>query len=179
MEYPAGNNLLDIQLLIKLFSGCCREEDVWLLPYFGKLFYFVNRDVEQKLRILYEYHESNPTDYKTINIMTKYEHDLGITGTKHIGCRTLLRLHRALLFVIELMTAMCSGKFTLHTGFFNLRARFSNLGRITTFISIAQRNSATLNHGASLCTLKMRSGYRTEQQNFLVCQVRFVHSSYT
>ncbi|TPP39635.1 Glycolipid transfer protein domain-containing protein 1 [Fasciola gigantica] len=121
----SSNSSLDMRLLIELFSGCYRENDVFLkeycdaytevsklLSFFGRLFYFVNRDVEQKLCILYEYYSSTPVEYKTIKTMIKYEYEIGVTGVtknrQNIGCRTLLRLHRALLFVIELMTSICS-----------------------------------------------------------------------
>lgn len=85
-----------------------------LLSYFGKLFYFVNRDVQKKLCILYEYCSCNAVEYKTVKTMVKYEYDRGVTGSatnkQYIGCRTLLRLHRALLFVIELLSSVCCGK---------------------------------------------------------------------
>ncbi|KER28620.1 glycolipid transfer protein [Opisthorchis viverrini] len=116
---------MDIKKVSESFMACKKEDDVLLRPfcdaytevakllaYFGKLFYFVTRDVEHKLGILYEHHNREPQKYRSIRNMTAYEASRGITGDAHSGklngSRTLLRLNRALIFVIELMEALCT-----------------------------------------------------------------------
>ena len=86
------------------------EEINKFLGLLGNIFYFVISDVNEKINILNKYLEKEPDHYATLNTFLKYEqehnkfkqssHDL-----KHhpSGARTLLRLHRALIFVYKLL----------------------------------------------------------------------------
>ena len=71
---------------------------------FGTVFGFVVSDVSSKLSILREHRASNCSPhYITVQSMVDFEVDSGITKVKAklpSGSRTLLRLHRALEFII-------------------------------------------------------------------------------
>ena len=74
----------------------------------GTVFTFVTSDVRSKMHILEEHRSSSVGDsYKTVQSMLQYEkdNDITIVKNKHAnpsGARTLLRLHRALIFIIRL-----------------------------------------------------------------------------
>lgn len=71
----------------------------------GSVFYFVIADVDEKILILKEFNESNPKNYDTILKMVDYEKnvinafDANSPIAKTNGSRTVLRLHRALIFI--------------------------------------------------------------------------------
>lgn len=74
------------------------------LKTLGYVFSFVLADVVEKIGILREYRQSESgEEYKTIQSMIRYEveNNLTINEEQPSGCRTLLRLHRGLEFVIE------------------------------------------------------------------------------
>lgn len=123
MDSNTCASLFDINAVTQKFAACHVGEDILLseyccaytelvslLSYFGKLLYFVVRDVESKIQILNGLHNSAKVHYHTVITMANYEEESGIaTETKRRtedGCRTLLRLHRALLFIIELISAI-------------------------------------------------------------------------
>jgi len=79
----------------------------------GKMFSFITSDVHNKLATLQHYLASDVGDhYRTVDKMIEYEVANGITvepetsGRQPSGSRTLLRLHRALEFLILLFYEM-------------------------------------------------------------------------
>ncbi|XP_060914085.1 ceramide-1-phosphate transfer protein [Labrus mixtus] len=89
---------------------------VKFLNSLGSVFGFISKDAVNKIKILVGYLEGdNGSQYVTIQSMMKYELDSGLVDlTKRgnhpeSGCRTLLRLHRALrwleLFLERLRTS--------------------------------------------------------------------------
>nr|KAG5685685.1 hypothetical protein BaRGS_027195 [Batillaria attramentaria] len=77
-----------------------------LFKLFGTAFTFVTSDVVEKIGILRDYRKSEVgVHYQTIQTMVKYEVDNNLTNQKKkaSGCRTLLRLHRALEFISALL----------------------------------------------------------------------------
>ncbi|CAL8089649.1 unnamed protein product [Calicophoron daubneyi] len=123
MVNPTSGCDFDIKSISKAFSASRGNNDILLreycdayteiakfLTFFGKAFYFVNRDVEEKITILREHTKSDPNSYKSVKSMIKYESSVQGTAAsaRADGCRTLLRLHRALLFVIDLMYSVCA-----------------------------------------------------------------------
>ncbi|TNN12457.1 Ceramide-1-phosphate transfer protein isoform 4 [Schistosoma japonicum] len=82
-----------------------------LLMYFGNLFYFVTSDVSHKISELRALYAADTVNYKSVEQMVFYEEKqnehLPVKKWRCTGCRTLLRLHRALLFVIDLMLEVC------------------------------------------------------------------------
>ena len=73
----------------------------------GRLFGFVAADLESKITILEAYRTSDLKDkYETVQSMVTYEVSGGIadSGRRNpSGCRTLLRLQRALEFILQFM----------------------------------------------------------------------------
>lgn len=79
------------------------------------------RDVDQKLGILNDLRNSSkhPAEicqhFTTVKKMCSFEADqyentkLKPKVTATLGCRNLLRLHRALLFIIDLFERICNG----------------------------------------------------------------------
>lgn len=68
---------------------------------------FVQSDVKDKLSILTRYSQGTAHEhYQTVQGMVQYEVTNGITtvkGKPPSGCRTLLRLHRALAFIVRFL----------------------------------------------------------------------------
>ncbi len=74
------------------------------MDYLGAIFYFVTVDVKDKLVLLDSYIKQNPNDYKTIATMVQYEKKNNLYETLKLnGSRTILRLHRALLFIYKFL----------------------------------------------------------------------------
>ena len=59
-----------------------------------QVFKFVSNDVISKLAILRE--KEVHSNYRSVQCMITHEVNNSLTTTKNNGCRTLLRLHRAL-----------------------------------------------------------------------------------
>lgn len=73
------------------------------LGMMGTVFSFVASDVHSKLKILQTFRQSEKSShYEDVKSMAKYETENSVIKTEGNGCRTLLRLHRALLFIIKL-----------------------------------------------------------------------------
>ena len=75
----------------------------------GTVFGFVNSDVVEKIQILKDYRKSEKREeYVTIQSMIDYEVKTDTTNTKKraSGSRTLLRLHRALEFIVDFLRAI-------------------------------------------------------------------------
>ncbi|KAI3356957.1 hypothetical protein L3Q82_003600 [Scortum barcoo] len=97
------------------------RELVKFLNSLGSVFGFISKDAVNKIKILVAYLDGeNSSQYVTVQSMVKYELDNGLVDlTKRgnypeSGCRTLLRLHRALkwleLFLERLRTSSEDGK---------------------------------------------------------------------
>lgn len=73
----------------------------------GRMFAFVSNDLEEKIKILECHRQSEKGyHYETIQSMINYEMENDITSVKGqlpSGSRTLLRLHRALEFILMFM----------------------------------------------------------------------------
>lgn len=71
--------------------------------FLGTAFSFVSKDVHEKLKILEHYlHSDQKTSYQTVKSMITHETatcNLKVKGHPPNGCRTLLRLHRAMEFI--------------------------------------------------------------------------------
>jgi hypothetical protein len=84
----------------------------------GTVFEWAARDLTFKLLILKEHQRLDPINYQTIQSMIAYEIESGRILTKDTslfiqpgkplpnGCRTLLRLHRALAFISAFLSEM-------------------------------------------------------------------------
>ncbi|ELU09811.1 hypothetical protein CAPTEDRAFT_28209, partial [Capitella teleta] len=73
------------------------------LGMMGSVFSFVASDVNEKLKILRAFRQSDhKSHYETVESMVQYETDSKVIKDPGNGCRTLLRLHRALLFIMRL-----------------------------------------------------------------------------
>ena len=76
----------------------------------GRLFGFVAKDLEEKIGILETWQAcDNGENYNTVQSMIKYEVEYGLTtfkGRVPSGSRTLLRLQRALEFILRFIDEM-------------------------------------------------------------------------
>ncbi|TNN12458.1 Ceramide-1-phosphate transfer protein isoform 1 [Schistosoma japonicum] len=123
MGHPDGASLNLLDVFVK-FKACINGDSVLLpeyceaytevsklLMYFGNLFYFVTSDVSHKISELRALYAADTVNYKSVEQMVFYEEKqnehLPVKKWRCTGCRTLLRLHRALLFVIDLMLEVC------------------------------------------------------------------------
>lgn len=86
------------------------EEINKFLGLLGNIFYFVISDVNEKINIFKKYLEKEPENYATLNTFLTYEKDnkkfkQSSHDLKHhpSGARTLLRLHRALIFIYKFL----------------------------------------------------------------------------
>ncbi|XP_076472224.1 ceramide-1-phosphate transfer protein-like [Babylonia areolata] len=125
-DHGKSDSDFNAEKVLKLFQGCKGENDeavsieyycdayeelCKLFKVFGTVFGFVTSDVVEKIGILRDYHRSEVGEhFATIQSMVRYEVDNNLTVQKKkaSGCRTLLRLHRALEFIAELMTKIQS-----------------------------------------------------------------------
>jgi len=92
---------VDIRLYIQAY-----EEIVKIFAYLGSVFKFVSNDVTAKLAILRE--KETDSSYRSVQSMISHEIEHSLTNTKNNGCRTLLRLHRALAFISAFMKSLDS-----------------------------------------------------------------------
>uniref|UniRef100_A0A0K0EVT1 GLTP domain-containing protein n=1 Tax=Strongyloides venezuelensis TaxID=75913 RepID=A0A0K0EVT1_STRVS len=113
------NRSFDLSKVTKNFSECLKDEtDVFLQQYLdaykelnkvfhmlGKIFGFVESDVVSKLTILSTCLEKNPETYGAVMAMIQYE-CVGKPKPLDRGSRTLLRLHRALNFIIVFISGL-------------------------------------------------------------------------
>ncbi|CAH8581777.1 unnamed protein product [Schistosoma turkestanicum] len=118
--------ILNLFTVCNKFKACANDDNVLLpeyceaymevsklLAYFGNLFYFVSSDVNHKISELRDLYAADKINYRSVEQMVLYEEKqnehLPLKKRKCVGSRTLLRLHRALLFVIDLMKEVCIG----------------------------------------------------------------------
>lgn len=110
----------DLAAVCQAFSCCKRNDGEILLDKYveaykelmrffdllGSVFAFVTSDVQSKIKILQQYLISeNARHYGTVRSMINHEVTNNLTrvqGNPPSGSRTLLRLHRALKFIIRL-----------------------------------------------------------------------------
>ncbi|CAF1176881.1 unnamed protein product [Rotaria sordida] len=125
-------NKFDIKTLRDAFVNCVRSDDTLLLAEYvrayeelctfvcslGTIFEWATRDLSGKLMILREHLRLDPINYESIQSMIVYEIESGRIQSRdteifiqpgkplHNGCRTLLRLHRALAFLSAFLSQM-------------------------------------------------------------------------
>ncbi|XP_033126285.1 ceramide-1-phosphate transfer protein-like [Anneissia japonica] len=80
------------------------EELTRVFEHLGMVFSFITSDLKEKIRILNEHRKATPEHFKSVQTMVRFELDNNLTTIKNSagllsGSRTLLRLHRALLFI--------------------------------------------------------------------------------
>lgn len=101
-----GKSHVDLQTYILAY-----EEISKIFAVLGSVFKFVSTDVERKLSILRSKQQQQPQHYSTLSSMIRYETETNLTASdSNNGCRTLLRLHRALEFVAEFINALIEKK---------------------------------------------------------------------
>jgi len=101
-----GKSHVDLQTYILAY-----EEISKIFAVLGSVFKFVSTDVEKKLSILRSKQQQQPHHYNSLSSMIKYETETNLTTSdSNNGCRTLLRLHRALEFVAEFINALIERK---------------------------------------------------------------------
>ncbi|XP_046564255.1 ceramide-1-phosphate transfer protein-like [Haliotis rubra] len=118
----------DLVVVLEAFQRCRQSDDTLVLREYlraftemcrffkltGTLFGFVARDLEDKIRILNEHLAADEVHYVTVQSMIQHEvdHDLTkvIRGNLKSGSRTLLRLHRALEFILVFMSRLRTGE---------------------------------------------------------------------
>ncbi|PAA53336.1 hypothetical protein BOX15_Mlig000594g4, partial [Macrostomum lignano] len=120
-EQPGSQQGFSLAELTASFNRCRAQPGLGLAAYadgydqllhflrsLNKAFYFVVQDVDSKLRILRS-HIVGPeaASFSSIAGMLQFESAGGFAG-KENGSRTLLRLHRALLFLVLLLDRLVS-----------------------------------------------------------------------
>jgi hypothetical protein len=84
------------------------KEILKFLEYLGTIFYFVISDVKEKILILEGHIEKNTSHYKTIRHSVEYEKKNDLLTVKSNASRTILRLHRALIFIYKFLDRLFS-----------------------------------------------------------------------
>jgi len=112
-----GDTQFSVSRMSDLFSKCANISpevdmdsllDAWdelikFLNSAGTAFSFVSSDVTKKVSILRKLREDSPEGYETVAKMLSYEKENNlIKKNPNNGARTLLRLHRALKFLLLL-----------------------------------------------------------------------------
>ncbi|XP_013393975.1 ceramide-1-phosphate transfer protein [Lingula anatina] len=112
----------DLEVVLEALKSCKQDDDTislksYLTAYhelcrffklIGRIFAFVAHDLQDKIEILEHHMSLNPEPYSSVQTMIQYEVENNITkvkvrGQRPSGSRTLLRLHRALEFIIKFM----------------------------------------------------------------------------
>lgn len=115
-------------------------EFVKFLEYLGQLFYFVVVDVKEKIVIMQNYLESNPENYETISKLVKFEHgkkmfeNNGPAFRSSGGARTILRLHRALIFIYKFLERLHSAEQKVKSSQLCIEAYESTLAKYHSWI---------------------------------------------
>ncbi|KAL8584119.1 hypothetical protein ACOMHN_011734 [Nucella lapillus] len=121
-------NDFDLEVVLEAFRSCLRNDGSLVLDDYlrgfhelcrffrltGKLFVFVAKDLESKMKPIEARRRSSAIGhhYVTLQSMMLYEVTQGIEGHKgHFpsGTRQFLRLHRALEFILEFMRRLRHG----------------------------------------------------------------------
>ncbi|KAF7696222.1 ceramide-1-phosphate transfer protein [Silurus meridionalis] len=135
------------------------RELVSFMNSLGSVFYFISSDVVKKIQILDNYlTDENGPQYLTIQSMVKYELDNKLVdltkGGSHpeSGCRTLLRLHRALLWLQLFLESLRTSTEESKTSALCSEAYNASLAQYHPWII---RKAA----GVALCTLPGRDAF--------------------
>ncbi|XP_067658870.1 ceramide-1-phosphate transfer protein-like [Haliotis asinina] len=117
----------DLVVVLEAFQRCRQSDDTLVLREYltaftelcrffkltGTLFGFVAMDLEDKIRILNEHLTADEIHYTSVQSMIQHEVDHDLTkvkkGNLKSGSRTLLRLHRALEFILAFMSRLRIG----------------------------------------------------------------------
>jgi len=80
-----------------------------LFDTLGKGMSFVKSDVMEKVLIIEALYMTNPTEFQTLHKIIQHELKMNLTATpdKRSGSRTILRLVRALDFIVNLLQNIC------------------------------------------------------------------------
>lgn len=102
---PVAENFDDVSLRSYLIAY---SEIAKFLYNLGNIFYFVIADLRKKIGQLECYLMQQPDEYETFQRMVKYEWASGklhkpVSLNKQNATRIVLRLHRALIFIIRLL----------------------------------------------------------------------------
>ncbi|CAI5437402.1 unnamed protein product [Caenorhabditis angaria] len=82
------------------------EELCKFIKMLGKIFEFVEKDVQEKIILLKALHKENSEHYATVISMVEIEK--GKKMDKHSGCVAILHLNRALEFIVAFMNSAVS-----------------------------------------------------------------------
>ena len=101
---------LKFSFLVYLDFECRFVYHFRFFNHFGTIFSFVTSDITSKLNILEDFRGANEAAYDTVQSMITHEQSTGVLDEEmsgkskgKSGCRTLLRLHRALKFCYKLI----------------------------------------------------------------------------
>ncbi len=90
------------------------NEVIKFLEKLGTVFYFVITDIREKIQILEGHIHEKPEHYETIQKMVEYEkrekHLVKRQEKPNNGARTILRLHRALIFIYKLLNNLYAAR---------------------------------------------------------------------
>ena len=102
----------------------------------GAIFYFVVVDVKQKLVLLGEYLNEKPNHYQTVHKAVVYEkeNDLHVK-LKLNASRTLLRLHRALLFIYKFLERLVCSDDQMKSSTLCIDVYNSTLAKVSRYIT--------------------------------------------
>lgn len=110
------------------------EEITKFLYNLGNIFYFVIADLRKKIGQLETYLASQPEEYESFQRMIKYEWTTGklkqpTSLNKQNATRIVLRLHRALIFIIRLLERVFYAESHLRTAQLCVEAYESTLAK--------------------------------------------------
>eukprot|EP00040_Diaphanoeca_grandis_P021592 m.115186 g.115186 ORF g.115186 m.115186 type:complete len:244 (-) comp28404_c1_seq2:233-964(-) len=110
---------------VRLYRSIC-----FFLRDLGKVMGFVVTDVENKLEVLEKEHRANPDTHGSLHTMVQKEVDADVVNTnKQSASRTLLRLHRAIKFIEELLNGLISAPVIESSSIITTRAYTEFLGK--------------------------------------------------
>ncbi|XP_041467066.1 ceramide-1-phosphate transfer protein-like [Lytechinus variegatus] len=113
---------------------CGHCEITRLLSLLGTVFGFVASDMKTKCNIIDSHREDHPEEFTTVQTMIDYEMRENLTARKDekgrdSGCRTFLRLHRALEFFCVLLKRLKPAKGTDPTSTLTSKTYGETLGK--------------------------------------------------
>uniref|UniRef100_A0A8D0DKW2 Ceramide-1-phosphate transfer protein n=1 Tax=Salvator merianae TaxID=96440 RepID=A0A8D0DKW2_SALMN len=133
-----GDDTYNLKEVLVTFKSCLNDkQEILMDPYLegwkglvsflntmGAIFSFVSKDAVSKIQIMEDFRSSDQKDhYETLQSMVSYELKNGLVDLKKTGvyptsgCRTILRLHRALhwlqLFLESLRTSNSESRTSL------------------------------------------------------------------
>jgi hypothetical protein len=110
------------------------EELAKFLECLGKIFYFVIVDVRDKIGILEKFMQNDPDNYVTILKTVEYEKSINAFSShsplhRSSATRTILRLHRALIFICKFIERLFNADNKLKTPQIGLETYEQTLGK--------------------------------------------------